>query len=329
MTKPRDYFYSTIFDIQAAEFESVALEIFQFQYEKCQVYKTYVDFLKIDPNQIDHVCKIPFLPIGLFKSQKIIRNSGKESIIFESSGTTGMISSKHYVEDIKIYNKSALNYFQTIFNNIADYTILALLPNYLQKGNSSLVYMVNEFMKCSKQAKNGFYLDDWKSLQSQLEELEGKGQKVILFGVTYALIDFLTSIDTKLHNTTIIETGGMKGRKSEMTKKEVYEILNRFVPSDKIYSEYGMTELLSQSYAKMDGIYKPPPWMKILVRDIADPFQIKSTGTGLINIIDFANINSCSFIGTDDIAHLHEDGGFEILGRLDQSDLRGCSLLYN
>lgn len=329
MSKHRDYFYSSIFNLQADQFDSVALELFHFQFEHCQVYRDYVKLLKIDVNQVNLINHIPFIPISLFKSHRIIRTGGAESVVFESSGTTGMKSSKHFVEDEEIYRKSSLNYFQSIFKNVEEYTILALLPNYLQKGNSSLVYMVNEFMKCSKQTQKGFYLDDWRALENQLLDLEGRGQKTILFGVTYALIDFLTSFDTKLHNTTIIETGGMKGRKEEITKQAVYEILGRYIPAEKIYSEYGMTELLSQAYAKTDGIYRSSPWMKVLIRDIADPFQIKSTGTGLINIIDLANINSCSFIGTDDIGQIQKDGGFEILGRLDQSDLRGCSLLYN
>jgi hypothetical protein len=267
------------------------------------------------------------LPISFFKDHAVKSTEFKPQLVFESSGTTQTTTSRHYVKDAGIYEESFIKGFELFYGDTKAYCILGLLPSYLGRSNSSLVYMVDKLMQLSGHSFNGFYLHNYEELFNTLRELESNKQPVILFGVTYALLDFAEAFTMKFEHTTIIETGGMKGRKREMTRQEVHALLKKQFGVKHIHSEYGMTELLSQAYSKGDGVFSCPPWMKILVRDEDDPFEIKQDGRGIINVVDLANIYSCSFIATDDAGVLHDDGGFEVLGRVDNSDIRGCSLL--
>ncbi len=304
----------------------LALEVFHFQYENNSVYKDWCNCLNVDVNEIDSIEKIPFLPISFFKTHKVICGEFNAELIFESSGTTQTINSKHLVKYAQIYQQSFIKCFELFYGNIDQYCIIGLLPNYLERGNSSLIKMVDELIKLSKHAESGFYLYEFDKLHSLLQSLENRKQKTLLFGVTFALLDFAGQFPMQLQYTMVMDTGGMKGRKKEMTRDEVHHFLQQNLGVENINSEYGMTELLSQAYSKGAGQYICPPWMKVLVRDETDPLINSLTGKGLVNIIDLANIYSCSFISTDDVGNI-EDDYFEIWGRLDNSDLRGCSLL--
>lgn len=316
-----------IFTVDHASFESMAKELFHFQYEHNPVYRKYIEALGVDISRMPGIVELPFLPINFFKTNSIQSTSFEPQAIFESSGTTGTVNSRHLVKDISIYEKSFTKGFDLFYGSAKEYCILGLLPSYLERNNSSLVYMVDQLIKRSEHPESGFYLREFDKLYETLQRLEQKKQKTLLVGVTYALLDFADEKAIHLEHTTIMETGGMKGRRKEMIREEVHRELKKAFGVPAIHSEYGMTELLSQAYSKKDGIFYNPPWMKVLVRDEDDPSQISKQGTGLINIIDLANIYSCSFIATDDVGKLYADGSFEILGRKDNSDLRGCSLL--
>lgn len=316
-----------VFNVEKEGFEALALEIFRFQYENSLIYKAYVDALIPDITTIDAVNKIPFLPVRFFKSQNVVTTNFEPEKVFESSGTTGSVNSRHFVKDLSLYEESFLRSFELFYGSIKDYCIVGLLPSYLERNNSSLVYMVNELIKQSDNPQSGFYLDEYEKLASVIIELEKKEQKTLLIGVTFALLDFAEQFPMFMQYTTILETGGMKGRRKEMIREELHAVLQNAFKVPSIHSEYGMTELLSQAYSKGDGIFNTPPWMKILVRDEEDPLFVKQTGSGIINVIDLANIYSCSFIATDDAGKIYDDNGFEVLGRVDGSDLRGCSLL--
>jgi hypothetical protein len=317
-----------IFEVNENRFLKLALAIFNYQYENTTIYRQYIDAIGVHPKMVDSIEKIPFLPIQFFKTHQVISKlASNESIVFESSGTTGQIPSKHPIVDIDLYKKSFELGFSKFFGDIKQYCILGLLPSYLERGQSSLVFMVNHLIDDSGHELSGFYLHDHEALHETLLQLEAIHQPVLLFGVTYALLDFAEKYPIKLHSTQIIETGGMKGRREELIRDEVHSILKKAFSIDNVYSEYGMTELLSQAYSKSDGIFETPAWMKILIRDINDPFSISTSGKGLINIIDFANLHSCSFIATDDMGELFENGLFCVNGRLDHSELRGCSML--
>ena len=316
-----------VFNVQKEGFEALALGIFLFQYKNNLVYKAYVDALLPDITAIDSINKIPFLPVRFFKSLKVATTDFEPQTIFESSGTTGSVNSRHFVKDLLLYEESFMKGFELFYGSIKDYCIVGLLPSYLERGNSSLVYMVNKLIERSEHPQSGFYLDEYEKLASAIGDLEKKQQKTLLIGVTFALLDFAEQFPMPLQHTTILETGGMKGRRKEMIREELHGTLESAFKVSSIHSEYGMTELLSQAYSKGNGIFNTPPWMKILVRDEEDPMHIKHAGSGIINIIDLANIHSCSFIGTDDAGKIYEDGSFEILGRVDGSDMRGCSLL--
>lgn len=304
------------------------MEIFYFQAKNNTVYNKYLKYLKKDISKITKITEIPFLPIEFFKSHKIVSTKNKEKIIFTSSGTTGFNTSKHYISDLNIYETSFNKAFKYFFSNPSDYCILGLLPSYLEREGSSLIYMVDSLIKQSKNNRSGFYLKNTNELVETLKELENKNKKYILFGVTYALLDLAESYDLQLKNAIIMETGGMKGKRKEISKQEMHKILKSKLGVNSISSEYGMTELLSQAYSYSDGIYKTPPWMKILIRDIYDPFYyIGNNKSGGINVIDLANINSCSFIETKDLGKQFIDESFTILGRFDNSDVRGCNLL--
>jgi phenylacetate-coenzyme A ligase PaaK-like adenylate-forming protein len=320
-----------VFSVQESDFEATTLEIFRFQYEQNPVYKAYADAIGAGPLSVHKCDQIPFLPIRFFKSHAIQSGSFSPAVIFESSGTTGTINSQHRVRDTDLYKQSFTNAFELFYGPITDYCIIGLLPSYLERQHSSLVYMVNELIRQTGHPSSGFYLDEWDKLGRLLHQLEEKKQKTLLIGVTFALLDLAERHPMPLKHTLLMETGGMKGRRQEMIREEVHAILKKAFHLPAIHSEYGMTELLSQAYSKGDGIYQCPPWMRILLRDEEDPLTIKkqhTASTGAINIIDLANIYSCSFIATDDAGRLLSNGKFEVLGRMDNTDLRGCSLLY-
>jgi len=318
-----------IFSISSEEeFNAIALEIFHFQAENNPIYKEFLSHLKVNPNKIDELDKIPFLPITFYKNHKVVSAAPPYELIFKSSGTTGTSRSTHFVKAAEIYEKSFMKGFEHFFGPASDYTILALLPSYLEQGDSSLVYMVNQLMKHSNEKYKGFFLHNFQELAERIKELESLNKKTLLLGVSYALLDFVEAHQFNLKNTLVMETGGMKGRKKEMLREELHTFLKKGFGVDKIYSEYGMTELLSQSYSAGEGIFQSPPWKKIIIRDTEDPFTALAYGkSGGINIIDLANIYSCSFLSTQDLGKMYPDESFEILGRFDHSDIRGCNLL--
>ena len=317
-----------IFSISSdQEFEQLALEVFKFQFENNQVYRSFCDLLYIHPSDVQNIKDIPFLPIQFFKSHEVLSNTEPIQMTFESSGTTGSITSKHHITDVSVYELSFIEGFKRFYGAIEDYVILGLLPSYLEREGSSLVYMVDQLIKRSKNADSGFYLDDTERLISLLKELDQRKQPTILFGVSFALLDLIEEQQFELEHIIIMETGGMKGRKKEIIRTELHDQLKKGFGVDQIHSEYGMTELLSQAYAKGGNQFKTPPWMKVLIRDPEDALTItEGEKTGAINIIDLANINSCSFIATQDLGKLQKDG-FEVLGRFDHSDVRGCNLM--
>ncbi|MCK0130361.1 acyl transferase [Flavobacteriaceae bacterium F08102] len=319
-----------IFHIQSkTAFEKRALEIFNYQFQHNQLYQQFIKYLKIDPNSIQHVSQIPFLPIQFFKSHRVLSNQQNDQIVFSSSGTTGT-TSKHHVTDVQMYIKSYRKGFNYFYGNIEEFTVLALLPAYLERSGSSLVYMVNDFIKQSKQPESGFYLHNHDVLAATLKRLDSQGKKVLLIGVTFALLDLIDLYKFKLNHTIVMETGGMKGRRKEITREELHQKLKRGFGVDTIHSEYGMTELLSQAYSQGAGIFTCPPWMRVLIRDPEDPLSLLPTNqTGGVNIIDLANVNSCAFIATQDLGKIHNNEQFEILGRFDHADIRGCNLLTN
>lgn len=308
------------------EFERICLELFEFQMDHNPVYSSYSEILLKGgaPKSIE---EIPFLPIEFFKTEQIICRSQKIEEIFLSSGTTGD-QSKHLISDLSIYKSSFRKAFQLFYGDVEDYCILSLLPNYRERDASSLIYMVDDLIKSSKHKKSGFYLNDYKRLSETISELEENGQKTILFGVSYALLDLANQFPQQLRNTIIMETGGAKGKRKEYLKDELHKLLKSAFELDNIHSEYGMTELLSQSYSKGDGIFYSPPWKKVLIRDVNDPLSIVGNNvSGGMNIIDLSNIYSCPFIATQDLGKTKEDGSFSVLGRFDNSDVRGCNLL--
>ena len=320
---------NTIFKIQnQEEFKQVALNVFKHQFKNNKVYRSFCDLLYVHPSSINQVEEIPFLPIQFFKSRKILSSLEEVQETFTSSGTTGSITSKHFVTDVNLYIKSYLKGFSHFYGNIEDYAVLALLPNYLERKGSSLVFMVDDLIQKSKNSESGFYLNNIDELAKKLTELDKKGQKVLLIGVSFALLDLIETAQFKLKNTIIMETGGMKGRRKELVREELHQILQNGFGVSEIHSEYGMTELLSQGYSNGNGVFDTPPWMKILTRDTEDALTIQQIGkTGGINVIDLANYNSCSFIATQDLGKVHKNGTFEVIGRFDNSDIRGCNLM--
>lgn len=321
--------FEKIFDIKNhSEFKKQCLDIYNFQYENNMVYKSYCNMICEDPTDVNEINKIPFLPISFFKTKKILSTDNFEKV-FYSSGTTTNSRSKHFISSLELYQKSFINNFKLNYSDITQYTILALLPNYYDNKDSSLIYMIEKLIKLSKSKESGFFLDDYINLSKKLIELDTKKErKTILIGVPYALLDMIDFNQLQLNNTIIMETGGMKGRRKEMVRTELHEKLKRGFGVSKIHSEYGMTELLSQAYSKGDGIFKTPSWMKVIIRDINDAQNLDfNKKSGAINIIDLANYNSCSFIATDDMGKYINDNEFELIGRVDNSDIRGCNLL--
>jgi len=319
--------YAKIFDGLPGEFLPRALELLQIQYEKNAIYQEFANLLHAIPSGIRSLHQIPFLPVSFFKTAPLKTGDFEPEIIFESSGTTGQAAARHYIRDPDLYRESFVKGFEYFYGNPEDYCILGLLPSYLERKTSSLVYMVDELIRLSGHEQSGFYLYDFEKLHRVLTDLERKAQQTILIGVSFALLDFAEQYRMHLSHTKVMETGGMKGRRREITKNELHEKLEKNLGISQVHAEYGMTELLSQAYSSGKGFYQPVPWMKMLVRDEDDPLKIRTSGEGLLNIIDLANRDSCAFLATDDVVKLYQDGSFEVLGRLDHSDIRGCSLL--
>ncbi|RZL44279.1 MAG: acyl transferase [Pedobacter sp.] len=309
-------------------FNEVALSIFKHQAINCEVYSHYLQHLNKDFSTIKSYKEIPFLPISFFKSHQVLSNADEPEIVFSSSGTTGQITSKHLVSDVKIYEESYNKAFEQFYGSPKDICILALLPSYLEREGSSLIYMVDDLLKQSKHPQSGYFLHNLNALHQTLLALKAAKQKTILIGVTYALLDFAEQFQIDFPELIVMETGGMKGKRKEMVREELHETLYAGFSVKNIHSEYGMTELLSQGYSYGQGIFNCPPWMKILLRDTSDPLSLlQGKQSGGINVIDLANINSCSFIATQDLGKVYEDGSFEVLGRFDNADIRGCNLL--
>lgn len=317
-----------IFNASELNFVDEALNAFHYQYLNNPVYHNFCNLLNINVEDVKNIDKIPFLPVSFFKSHEIKTNHFKEEIIFTSSGTTGNSTSRHFVKDITLYEKSFTTCFELFYGKPENYCILALLPSYLERDGSSLIYMTEKLIEKSKHASSGFYLHNIDELAEQLIELEKNQQPTLLIGVSFALLDLFEKHQFKLKHITIMETGGMKGKRKELTREELHQFIKKASGVKQVHSEYGMTELLSQAYAKNDGLYSTPPWMKIIIKDINDPFQsLANNKTGAINIIDLANIDSCCFIATQDLGKINKHGQFEVLGRFDNSDIRGCNLL--
>lgn len=317
-----------IFKIKSeADFLQVALKVFNFQYENVAVYRKFCEFLKVEKQDVKNLEEIPFLPIQFFKSEQILATGYSNEKTFISSGTTGNVTSKHHVANLKIYEQSFLEAFRAEYGNPKDLVILALLPSYLERDGSSLIYMVDRLIKETDNEHSGFYLNEIEALIEKLDLLENTKQPTLLLGVSYALLDLLEIKTFELKNTRVMETGGMKGRRKEMIKDELHQILTRGFSISKIHSEYGMTELLSQAYSKGNGIFSCPPWMRILTRETEDALTFRKDITGGINVIDLANIYSCAFIATQDLGKVYKDNTFEVLGRFDSSDIRGCNLM--
>lgn len=320
---------TTIFNVDNEQLlEKTALEVFKHQFENNKTYRSFCDLLCVHPSDVSTIDKIPFLPIQFFKSKKVLSSKDEIQEIFTSSGTTGSVTSQHFITDIQLYKESYSKGFAHFYGEIKDYVVLALLPNYLERNGSSLVFMVDDLIRKTNNPESGFYLHNFDELAKKLIELDKNQQKILLIGVSFALLDLIEKHQFSLKNTIVMETGGMKGRRKELIRHELHEVLKSGFGVSEIHSEYGMTELLSQAYSKGNGIFKTPPWMKILIRDTEDALTILSSEkTGGINVIDLANYNSCSFIATQDLGRISENGNFEIIGRFDNSDIRGCNLM--
>lgn len=317
------------FDIKnSQEFSSHALEVFNYQYRNNKVYHDFCDFLGVVASQVKHIDDIPFLPIEFFRTKQVVSTNKTPSVVFSSSGTTASKFSKHYVPEISLYQQSFRTGFELFYGDVKEYCILALLPSYLEREGSSLVYMVNDLIQLSDHPESGFYLEDRDVLAEKIKRLDSQGVTVLLIGVSFALLDMAEANTLQLKNTIVMETGGMKGRRKELIREELHDKIKMGFGITTVHSEYGMTELLSQAYSKGNGVFYTPPWMKVMVRDTEDPLSWHPDGrSGGINIIDLANFYSCSFLATQDLGKIREDGGFEILGRFDHADIRGCNLM--
>jgi phenylacetate-coenzyme A ligase PaaK-like adenylate-forming protein len=312
-----------------SDFGEQALDLFRYQYAGNPVYRLFADLIGKEPAKVKTLMDIPFMPVGFFRDHVIMTGKAGIEIIFESSGTTGMIPSKHYVKDLRMYEDSFIAGFRMFYGDPSGYLIAALLPSYTERPGSSLVYMADKLIRMSGHRKSGFYKKGSSGLIRLLRRERDK--KVLLLGVSFALLDLAEKHEADLSHVIIMETGGMKGRRKELTREELHAILKKRFKTGSVHSEYGMTELLSQAYSKGEGIFHGPPWMKVMVRDPWDPLTLTDEPgkTGGISIIDLANIDSCAFIATGDLGKLHPDGGFEVLGRFDNADLRGCNLLVD
>lgn len=322
---PTQDFFSII---SKKQFDKTALKVFRFQHEHNQVYRKFCDHLNVNASQVKTIEQIPFLPIQFFKTHEVLSSHNPIQQTFTSSGTTGIINSRHLVTDVSLYEQSYRNAFAQFYGNIENYVVLALLPSYLERTGSSLIYMVEDLIQQTHNPESGFYLNNHEELVEKLLKLDQSGQNVILIGVTYALLDLIEKQGFNLQNTIIMETGGMKGRRREMVREELHALLCQGFGVQAIHSEYGMTELLSQAYSLGNGVFECPNWMHIMIRDTEDALSYISDGkTGGINVIDLANINSCAFIATQDLGKKNPNNSFEVLGRFDHSDIRGCNLM--
>ncbi|SHI39492.1 hypothetical protein [Algibacter luteus] len=319
----------SIFNIKSSfEFEQLAIQIFKHQFENNRVYRSFCDLLYKHPSEVKTILDIPFLPIQFFKTREVLSSKKPVKITFTSSGTTGSETSKHHITDLSIYEQSFTKGFEHFYGKIEDYVVLGLLPSYLEREGSSLVYMVDSMIKTSNHPESGFYLNNLSELKDTLTKVDSEGKKVLLIGVSFALLDLVETHQFNLKNTIVMETGGMKGRRKEIIRTELHNILKKGFGVAQIHSEYGMTELLSQAYSKGEGVFTCPPWMKVLTRDTEDALTIQESGkTGGLNIVDLANVNSCAFIATQDLGKTNLDGSFEVIGRFDNSDIRGCNLM--
>jgi phenylacetate-coenzyme A ligase PaaK-like adenylate-forming protein len=327
-TAPEFWQMNRVIDCKPSNFHHLAMETFLYQAAENPVYHQYLALLGCDPESISAISQVPFMPIEFYKTHRVVTGPGIDIRIFESSGTTGSQTSKHYLLNESVYQESLESGFRLFFGEPSEFCFLALLPSYLERQNSSLVFMMDYLIRQSRHPLSGFYLENRAELARNLELLEKSGQKTMLIGVTFALVDFAGQFPMPLKNTVVVETGGMKGRREELTRNELHTILRTAFGVESICSEYGMTELLSQAWSTANGIYRTPPWMKILIRDPYDPFRLMPAGkTGGIDVIDLANRYSCSFIQTQDLGRLNSNGSFEVLGRFDNSDLRGCNLM--
>jgi len=318
----------SIFSISSErDFKREALKIFRHQFENNSVYRSFCDLLYKHPSDVSEIEQIPFLPISFFKTRKVISSTQNAEIVFSSSGTTGSQTSKHFVTDVSLYEESYCAAFEYFYGDVKDYVVLALLPSYLEREGSSLIYMVNDLIAKSNHADSGFYLNDLDALIKKIISLEKKSKKTLLISVSFALLDLVEKYTFNLKNTIVMETGGMKGKRKELVREELHKTLKIGFGVSQVHSEYGMTELLSQAYSSGNGIFNCPPWMKVLTRDPEDAFSFVKNKTGGLNIIDLANYNSCSFIATEDLGKVFPDGGFEVIGRFSASDIRGCNLM--
>lgn len=315
------YQSSKAFDLQA-------IQLYEKQFSNNLIYRSFCDLVHKHPSDCGSAIEIPFLPISFFKTHKVLTGNPECSHIFESSGTAGKTSS-HHVADIEVYEQSFFNCFELFYGHPNQFAVIGLLPGYLEKPNSSLIYMMQKLIEISDCVDSGFYLDNYQKLHDVLKRREQANQKTFLLGVSFALLDFAEQFPCSLQHTILVETGGMKGRRKELVREELHAQLKQYLDVGDIQSEYGMTELLSQAYAKDNGRFRCPPWMKVLVRNPNNPLDIQAYGTGCLNIIDLANKNSCAFIGTDDLGRVYSDGTFEVIGRVDSSDVRGCNLMVS
>ena len=314
---------------QGHSFSAVALQVFRYQYEHTPVYRQFCDSLRRTPDTVQRLEDIPFLPVQFFKSHEVIASGHTAEKVFESSTTSGAIPSRHHVADISLYEQSYRKAFELFYGDPLGYCFLALLPSYLDRGTSSLLYMADDLIHRSENELSGFINKDFEELNTRIRLAKEKGQKIFLLGVTYALLDFAELYQPDLSGSIVMETGGMKGRRKELTREEIHSTLMKAFNVTTIHSEYGMTELLSQAYSDGDGIFRCPPWMRVIARDPYDPISyVGADKTGALNIIDFANLYSCSFLSVSDLGRVYADGSFEVLGRMDNADIRGCNLMY-
>ncbi len=319
-------FNQDLYPLNDDSFSEIALKLFRFQAINNKVYANYLTYLGVESDKVTTLHNIPFLPIGFFKSHEVISSNWKPEVVFTSSGTTGQEVSRHAIPSLDFYLRHSQQIFESFFGPLDQFHVLCLLPSYLERTGSSLVAMANHFIKESNSSFSGFYLNDLDRLMGQLEQLRG-GKKVLLLGVSFALLDLAEQFDADLSHCIVMETGGMKGRRQEITRQELHEIICKNINISTVYSEYGMTELLSQAYSFGEGLFRCPPSMRVLLREVNDPFSLENSTAGTINVIDLANRYSCSFIETQDLGRLYQNGHFEVLGRLDNSDIRGCNLM--
>jgi phenylacetate-coenzyme A ligase PaaK-like adenylate-forming protein len=322
-------FPKEIFNVKPGDFESLALSVFRFQSEYNPVYSQFINLLGADPDSVESLRQVPFMPAGFFRNHRVVSGAAKPELVFASSGTTGSSTARHYLLSSRLYEESFLRGFRYFYGEPSNYVLLAMLPSYLERDDSSLVYMAGSLIKETGSPASGFYMDNHGDLLDKVEKTRGSDRKIILLGVTHALLALAEKHAPDLSDVIIMETGGMKGMRRELVREELHSILNNAFGTESIHSEYGMTELLSQAYSEGEGLFHTPPWMKVMAGDINDPMSVTDSpgSAGTVNVIDLANFWSCSFIATSDLCRLHDNGTFEVTGRYDNSDIRGCNLL--